>query len=86
MATSPRGKRSPGDYCSCIDAPGADLPDSYFDREQLKIGTRIEMEHTSDPAVAKMIAKQHLREFEDYYIELVKMEKMLEEREKRKGK
>jgi len=86
MATSPRGKKSPGDYCSCINAPGADLPDSRFDKAQLKIGTKIEMEHTSDPEVAKMIAKQHLREFDDYYIELVKMEKMLEERKSRTRK
>lgn len=53
-----------------IDAPGADAPDSEFDAEQLAAGIKVEMEHSSDPEVAKKIAKQHLREDPKYYIKL----------------
>lgn len=46
---------------------------------QLRIGTKVEMEHTSNPLVARRIAKQHLCEFKDkpYYSYLSKMEKRL---------
>jgi len=43
-------------------------------QKQLKIGTKIEMEHTKDPDEAKKIALDHLKEFPDYYTRLVKME------------
>lgn len=44
----------------------------------IKIGTKIEMEHTKNPKVAERIAKDHLKEFGDcYYKELIKMEKRL---------
>jgi len=59
-----------------------DIPDRYFDRNQLRIGTRVEFEHTNNPACAKAIAKAHLVESKNYYRELAKMEKKLE-REKR---
>ena len=52
-------------------------PDSKFDKKQLKIGTKIEMEHTKDELVAKKIAKDHLMEFQNYYKELKKMENKL---------
>ncbi len=45
-----------------------------YDRSQLAIGTRIEMEHTHDPNVARKIALDHLRERGDYYTLLQKME------------
>ena len=45
-------------------------PDSAFDRRQLAIGTKVEMEHTTDPEVAKQIAKHHLLEDRDYYVKL----------------
>lgn len=54
---------------------GDDLPDSYFDSEQLKIGTKHEMEHTKNPDVAKEIAKDHLSEDPNYYKKLKKVEK-----------
>jgi hypothetical protein len=48
-----------------------------FNPVQLKIGTKIEMEHTKNPYVAERIAKQHLCEFKNYYTSLVKMENKL---------
>ncbi len=42
---------------------------------QLKIGSKIEMEHTNDVNVAIEIALDHLNEIPDYYTKLVKMEK-----------
>lgn len=60
---------------------------SDFDKQQLKVGTRVEMEHTSDRAVAREIAMDHLTESPDYYRALAKMEKGLEKkRAKRKRK
>jgi hypothetical protein len=44
------------------------------DPKQLKLGIKIEMEHTSNPMVAKRIALDHLAEIKDYYTRLVKME------------
>ena len=42
---------------------------------QLEEGTEMEQkEHTDDPEVAEEIAKQHLAEFDDYYIRLKQME------------
>jgi predicted nucleotidyltransferase len=49
-----------------------------FDREQLKIGIEIEMEHTNDPELAKEIAMDHLSEIPDYYTRLKAMEKQAE--------
>ena len=42
---------------------------------ELKIGSKIEMEHTNDVNVAIEIALDHLNEMPDYYTKLVKMEK-----------
>ena len=42
--------------------------------EQLEMGIKIEMEHTDDPSVAKIIALDHLSEIPDYYTRLKKME------------
>jgi len=55
-------------------------PDENFDPRDLKVGIRIEMEHTSDPNIAKQIAKAHLSEFPHYYTSpkgLLNMEKKL---------
>lgn len=43
------------------------IPDSRFDKTQLRIGTKIEMEHTTDPKIAKQISKAHLFENKNYY-------------------
>lgn len=52
-----------------------DVPDDKFDPEQLKKGIAVEQEHTNDPFIAKLIAKDHLSEVADYYSRLEKMEK-----------
>lgn len=69
---------------------GSKLPDSYFDKRQLAIGTRVEMEHTKNRTIAKGICKDHIFEsgkeiiqkgkriiVSPYYAELKKMEKRL---------
>ena len=50
-----------------------------INKNQLKMGIKIEMEHTSNPKIAKKIALDHLREFagKPYYTELKKMERKL---------
>ena len=44
------------------------------DKEQLKMGMAVEMEHTTDADTAKRIALDHLAETPDYYSRLEKME------------
>jgi hypothetical protein len=54
-------------------ARGRHLPGSTrrvpedFDQEALKLGTAMEMEHTSDASIAQSIAMDHLVEDPDYY-------------------
>ena len=48
-----------------------------YNKRQLAIGRKIELEHTSSKKVAEKIARDHLREFPTYYTALVKMEKGL---------
>jgi len=45
------------------------------DPEELRLGTRIESEHTNWTPMAKRIALDHLSEISDYYTRLIKMEK-----------
>jgi hypothetical protein len=47
-----------------------------FDR-QLTIGAKVEMEHTKDPAIARQIATDHLKENPRYYDYLIRMEKQM---------
>lgn len=49
-----------------------------FDLDQIKMGIKVEMEHTKDPYVALEIAMDHLAEIPDYYMRLEKMEKEAE--------
>jgi len=42
---------------------------------QIKIGEKIEMEHTDSPNIARKIAMDHLVELPDYYDRLAEMEK-----------
>lgn len=51
-----------------------DVPDEKFDPEQLAMGVKVEQEHTNDPYIAKIIAKDHLMELPDYYSRLKNME------------
>ena len=48
--------------------------DISFIKSQLKMGEKIEHEHTRDHELAKEIALQHLDEIPDYYTKLKKME------------
>lgn len=50
-----------------------------YDSEELKIGKKMEMEHTDDPDMAEQIAKDHLKEFPTYYTHLIEMEDKLKE-------
>ena len=43
-------------------------------RQQLSKGIKVEMEHTTDPKVAKEIALDHLNEYPDYYDRLENVE------------
>lgn len=54
---------------------GDNKPDSEFNRDKLKEGTKHEREHTKKKKVAKEIAKDHLTEDEDYYKRLEAIEK-----------
>lgn len=44
------------------------------DEKELKMGIKIEMEHTKNRAIAKRISLDHLAELPDYYSRLQKME------------
>lgn len=52
-------------------------PDKSFNKKQLALGTKIEMEHTNNRRIAKQISKDHLVEHPNYYRELIKMENRL---------
>jgi len=52
-----------------------DVPDSKFDQNELRMGIKVEMEHTDNKAIAKEVAKDHLVECKSYYTRLAKMEK-----------
>lgn len=56
------------------------LPDNMFNKQQLKMGVKVEMEHTYSPKIAKEIAKAHLYEAPKYYTYLRKMEKHMKRR------
>jgi len=46
--------------------------------KELKIGSKIELEHTTDRAIARKIAKDHIKEFPCYYSKgLLPMERKL---------
>lgn len=48
-----------------------------INKSQLRIGTKIEMEHTKSKRVASKIASQHICEFPTYYSALINMESKL---------
>lgn len=49
-----------------------------YDPEQIKMGIEVEKEHTTNPAIAERIAKDHLSENPKYYTYLKKMESNFE--------
>ena len=56
------------------------VPDAKFSKVQLKMGVKVETEHTNNKKIAKEIAKAHLHEFPNYYTALSKMEKGLKKK------
>lgn len=53
--------------------------------KELKIGKKIEFEHTNKPWLAELIAKQHLCEFQNYYSKgLIPMERRLTKLKRKK--
>ena len=53
--------------------------DSQQIEEEIAKGVEIELEHTSDKAVAREIALDHLNEDLDYYVKLEKVEALTKE-------
>jgi len=53
-----------------IDLKKPAISEKDVDPEELKMGIKVEMEHTNDPAVAKIIALHHLAEDPKYYTKL----------------
>jgi len=49
--------------------------DVKHDPKELKMGIKVEMEHTTNPIISRKIAMDHLVEIPDYYTRLAKMEK-----------
>lgn len=49
-------------------------PDADFDKQELQRGIEVEKEHTKSNLVAKLIAKDHLKEDPKYYQKLLKIE------------
>lgn len=60
------------------------IPDNKFNKNQLRKGIKVEMEHTNNPKIAKEIAKDHLVEIPNYYTHLEKMEKNAKKLQKNK--
>lgn len=50
------------------------VPDSDFDPKKVQEGMKVELEHVSNPDMAKEIARDHLVEDENYYEKLKKVE------------
>jgi hypothetical protein len=48
--------------------------DSNYNKNELKMGIKVEFEHTTQKELAKSIAKDHLDELPDYYSRLKIME------------
>lgn len=68
-------KGGKGDEMTTQDiADEFDVPVSQINR-QLKMGIKVEKEHTKDASLARDIAMDHLSEMPDYYTRLEKMEK-----------
>jgi hypothetical protein len=59
---------------------------AYYNNKELKIGTKIELEHTKSPHVARNIAMNHLDEFPDYYKNLRTMEMRMKKKMMKKRK
>ena len=59
-------------------------PDSAYNKRELALGIKIEMEHTRNKKVAKRIAKHHIDEFDNYYSKgIIPMEDKLKKQKKK---
>jgi len=67
-----RGSLMEREYIKGGKAAGMDV--KRFPKQQLRMGTKVEHEHTPKAGIAQEIAKDHLAEFPDYYTRLRKME------------
>lgn len=50
------------------------VSETDVDPDELTMGIKVEMEHTTDPGISKRIALDHLAECPRYYTMLAKME------------
>jgi len=66
-----------------IKLKSGSIPDKKFNKRQLSMGVKVEIEHTNSKRVAKQIAKAHLTEYPTYYTALNKMEKQLKSKRKK---
>lgn len=63
----------PGAQLRAAGGRAAGMSPDMFDPTQLAIGTRVELEHTSDPYIARKIAMDHLVEDPMYYQKLAQV-------------
>jgi len=61
------------------------IPDDQFDKNELEMGIKVELEHTDNPEFAKSIAKDHLAECSRYYTYLAKMESICKKEDEMRG-
>lgn len=64
-----------GSFLAFGTAKKKGITEKDVDPKELKMGMKVEMEHTDDKQIAKKIALDHLSEMDDYYTRLAKMEK-----------
>jgi hypothetical protein len=64
---------------------GDKRPDSKYNPVELKMGIKVEHEHTKSSFVAKKIAKDHLDEIPDYYTRLKFLEELAKKQMGKKG-
>jgi len=64
-----------GSFIGAGRAKEKSIEEKDVDAKELKMGIKVEMEHTTDPILAKRISLDHLSEIPDYYTRLIKMEK-----------
>jgi hypothetical protein len=66
------------DFCSGGLWVSKDKPE--VDKEQLKMGMKIEREHSENPLITQRISSDHLSEFSQYYSYLDLMERLMEKK------
>jgi hypothetical protein len=64
-----------GQFLGAGRALAMDFTEKDADKNELRMGVKIEMEHTNNTELSKRIALDHLAEIPDYYTRLIKMEK-----------